>query len=233
MPDLAPSRGRLTPAVVGFLALYLGLTVWITIGRDLVAETAFTSVKNIGYVATMIVGVWALRDAIAASWSRTRARPWFTAAMALVGVALMGVASGLSELVRVLAGAPAVGANQAAIIHELLDGTGFPVTAILFVLVGGVVAPIVEELVFREVPFARLRRWLPTPVAFALTCVAFGALHVRGVDEWPLLILYAGYSAALSVAYLVSGRNIIASVGAHVVWNTAGLVFLLVAALVA
>ncbi|PRB13109.1 CPBP family intramembrane glutamic endopeptidase [Microbacterium sp. MYb62] len=87
-------------------------------------------------------------------------------------------------------------------------------------------SPVVEELVFREIPFARLRHVLSTRVAFALSCLVFGVIHLRGLDEWPLAILYIGFSAALATAYLLSKRNLLVSITAHVLWNGTGLVSL-------
>ena len=54
-----------------FLALYVVLTVWIFIGRELVPEAVFTGVKNSGYVVVMLLGVWVFRASFVRSWRTT------------------------------------------------------------------------------------------------------------------------------------------------------------------
>lgn len=210
-----------------FLALYVVLTVWIFIGREFVPEAAFTGVKNGGYVVVMLLGVWAFRASFVRSWLTTKQRPRRALGMVAVGLALMGVASAISQAALLVAGNSATGGNAAAISAEVLTASTSIVGAMLFVGLGGVVAPIVEELVFRELPLGQFRRVLSTRVAVTLSCLAFAAIHVRGWDEWPLMILYAGYAAALSTAYLLSGRNLLVCILAHVLWNGIGLVFLI------
>ncbi|WP_309102768.1 type II CAAX endopeptidase family protein [Microbacterium sp.] len=213
-----------------FSGLYIALTVWIFVGPKLVSEPVFAWVKNSGYVILMLTGAWVFRDGFARSWRTTRQRPLLAAGAVLIGLALMAVASAVSHLVTFVAAAPATGANQASISAEVLVASTSLAGGLVFVGTGGVAAPVVEELVFRELPFARLRRLLSTQAAFTLSCLVFGAIHLRGLNEWPLAILYVGFSAALATAYLVSKRNLLVSITAHVVWNGTGLTYLVLTA---
>ncbi|MGX1694262.1 hypothetical protein ACWIBQ_02615 [Microbacterium keratanolyticum] len=145
--------------------LYGLLTLWIILGRALVPETLFPGIKNSGYVAVMLVGVWMFRDALVRSWRTTRQRPFRALGMVLMALALMGVASAVSQAVVFFVGSSETGANQPAISSEVLTASASLFTAFLFVGLGGLVAPIVEELVFREVPFGRLRHVISTPAA--------------------------------------------------------------------
>ncbi|MBP3976394.1 CPBP family intramembrane glutamic endopeptidase [Microbacterium sp. BLY] len=217
------------PWTIGvFLALYAALTVWIIVGRDIADASVFAAVKNAGYAGLALGGGWAFRAGIARSWRTTRSRPLLAAGAVLLALALMGVASAVSQGVLLLVAAPPAGANQAAIAAEVLAASSSFVDGLLFVGVGGVAAPIVEELVFREVPLAPRRGRIGTAVAFAVSCLVFGGIHLRGVDEWPLAILYVGFAVALGAAYLVSQRNLLVTITAHVLWNGIGLGFLLV-----
>lgn len=218
---------RLTSGWQVFLGLYAVLTVWILVGRELVSEPVFTPVKNAGYIVVTLAGAWVFRDGFARSWRSTRQRPLRAAGAVVLGLALMAVASAVSHVVTLIVATPAVGGNQAAISAEVLVASTSLVGGLLFVGIGGVAAPVVEELVFRELPFARLQRLLSTWAAFVLSCLVFGAIHLRGLDEWPLAILYVAFSAALATAYLLSGRNLLVSITAHVLWNTTGLVYLI------
>ncbi len=209
-----------------FLALYGVLTAWIFFGRELVSETVFTSVKNGGYVVVMLLGVWVFRASFVRSWLLTKKRPLLAFGMVALGLALMGVASAISQAALLIAGGAAVSGNQAAISAEVLTASSTFVGALLFVGLGGVVAPIAEELVFRELALGQLQHVLSTRVAVIASCLVFAAIHVRGWDEWPLMILYAGYAAALSAAYLLSGRNLLVCILAHALWNGIGLAIL-------
>lgn len=213
-----------------FLILYLALTAWILGGRELVAEPVFAVLKNGGYVILALLGLWMFRDGFARSWRTTKQRPLLAAGAVLLGLALMAVASAASHVVTLVVAAPAIGENQAAISAEVLVASASLGGGLLFVGIGGVAAPVVEELMFREIPFTRLRRLLSTRSAFVLSCLVFGIIHLRGLHEWPLAILYIGFSAALATAYLVSKRNLLVSITAHVLWNGTGLAYLLLTA---
>ncbi|MFT4280188.1 hypothetical protein [Microbacterium sp.] len=70
----------------------------------------------------------------------------------LIGADLVG--DGAFRLVKNL--------GYAAIVAEVLASAASPLGGVLFVAIGRLVAPLVEELVFREIPFGRLRHRLPT-----------------------------------------------------------------------
>lgn len=229
-PTLTTTNRRTAAGWPVFVVLYAALTVWIFVGRQLAPEPTFAALKNAGYVVAMIVGVWAFRDGFVRSWRTTKQRPLLAAGMVVVGLALMGVASAVGVAAALLAGPAATGANQAAISAEALTASTSLVGALLFVGLGGVVAPVVEELAFRELPLGRFRELLSTRTAFLLSCLVFGLIHLRGWNEWPLAILYVGYAAALASTYLLSKRNLLVSIAAHALWNGTGLVYLLVTA---
>lgn len=224
------TTGRAAAGCLLFFGSYVVLTAWIFVGREFVPDSVFAVAKNGGYVAVMLMGVWVFRGSFMRSWRTTKQRPFLALGMVAAGLALMGVASAVSYAAVFLAGSSAAGANQAAISAEVLAASTSLVAALLFVGLGGVVAPFVEELVFREVPFGRLRNLLSTRTALILSSVAFAAVHVRDWEEWPLMILYVGYALAFAAAYLLSDRNLLVCIFAHVLWNGTGLAFLLVTA---
>lgn len=224
------AKARPASRALIFLGLYAALTAWILLGGEITPEPLFAGVKNGGYAILLIAGIWIFRDGFARSWRTTRQHPLRAGAMILLGLALMGTASAVSYAVSVFIAVPAAGENQAAISAEVLAASTSLASGLLFLAIGGLAAPIVEELAFREIPFSGLRSLLSTRMAFVLSCAVFGAIHLRGLEEWPLAILYVGFSAALATAYLLSGRNLLVSVTAHVLWNGTGLAYLLITA---
>lgn len=153
--------------------------------------------------------------------------------MVVVGVVLMGVASAVGQLASLGAGTPGAGENQAAISAEVLTASSSLPGAVFFIGLGGLVAPIVEELIFRELPLRRRRGTLATVIATSFSSLVFAAIHVRGWEEWPLMILYAGFGLALATVYVLSRRNLLVSISVHVLWNGFGLTYLIVTAAIA
>jgi len=109
--------------------------------------------------------------------------------------------------------------NQLSI-ELLLKSPGAP----LMILSSIILAPIVEELIFRKVIFELARnKW----VALSISSLAFGIVHVSnelfslsGFGHFlyvfvPYLLLGAGFSAT----YIVYKRNVITTIGAHMIWN--------------
>ena len=70
---------------------------------------------------------------------------------------------------------------------------------VLFFIVGGVVAPVAEEIVFRGVLFSYLRRW-GLPMAVLVSTALFAALHLPAV---PVTQVVGGM--VFAIAYHVSG----------------------------
>jgi hypothetical protein len=70
---------------------------------------------------------------------------------------------------------------------------------VLFFIVGGVVAPVAEEIVFRGVIFSYLRRW-GLPTAVLVSTALFAGLHLPAV---PVTQVVGGM--VFAIAYHVSG----------------------------
>lgn len=97
--------------------------------------------------------------------------------------------------------------------------THLPHTAqgvVLFCLVGGLVAPIAEEVFFRGVLYGFLRRW-GVLMAVIGTTVIFVAPHLKGVGI-PLTQIVGGI--VFAIAYEVEG-NLMVPITIHVLGNTA------------
>ena len=84
----------------------------------------------------------------------------------------------------------------------------------LYFLVGGIVAPLAEEIVFRGVIFGYLRRW-GLPAAVLISTALFGALHLPTI---PVTQIVGG--AVFAIAYHRSG-SLMTPIAIHVLGNLA------------
>ena len=85
---------------------------------------------------------------------------------------------------------------------------------VLFFLVGGIVAPVAEEIVFRGLIFGYLRRW-GVPAAVLISTALFAALHLPAV---PITQIVGGM--VFAVAYH-KGGSLMVPIVIHVLGNLA------------
>jgi membrane protease YdiL (CAAX protease family) len=119
-------------------------------------------------------------------------------------------------IVLVLTDAP-VSSNTEGI-REMRSDVAFRVA---IVLVAVVIAPIVEEIVFRGAVLRGLLSVMPAPVAVAVQGVLFGAAHFQpafGAGNVGLLLVLSAVGVALGTsAYLL--RRIVPAIAAHAILN--------------
>ncbi|KQQ65326.1 CPBP family intramembrane glutamic endopeptidase [Microbacterium sp. Leaf320] len=217
LPHVRPDR-PLTSAIVAFLVVY-GVVVaasgWVS---DILPPTARDLAVLTGVAVTAAAGVWVFRDAFAAGWDQTTARPLHTLGLVAAGiVASTAVAVGTVLLLAVTGHTP-TGLHTTGIV-PVRDGA-----PLLTMILIGIVGPIVEELVFRETALARLGRRISPVLALVASSLLFGALHVRGVDDLPLLLDTATAGMVLGAFFLLARRNIVVPLTIHVLWSVASIV---------
>jgi membrane protease YdiL (CAAX protease family) len=84
----------------------------------------------------------------------------------------------------------------------------------LFFVVGGIVAPLAEEIVFRGLIFGYLRRW-GIPSAILISTALFAALHLPAL---PITQIVGGF--VFAIAYH-TGRSLMVPIVIHVLGNLA------------
>lgn len=97
---------------------------------------------------------------------------------------------------------------------------------ILSILVIGVVAPLIEEIVFRGYMINRLLTWFSEKQAVLISAVVFGIVHIH-----PLWLIYATVLGYILAVVAVKKDNILYSVCIHFGFNFPSLVNALVEAL--
>ena len=106
---------------------------------------------------------------------------------------------------------------------DLLKATKGTLLTTLFVIFACVVAPFFEELQFRGFLYNALRRYVPAGWAAAISSLLFGAAHLSPLAVVPLAC--GGF--VLAVLYERT-RSLVATTIAHGLFNTAGIIALLV-----
>ncbi|KAL1551022.1 membrane-embedded CAAX protease MroQ-like [Salvia divinorum] len=101
-----------------------------------------------------------------------------------------------------------------------LIGSSSISTAALVGIVG-VLAPILEETVFRGFFMVALTKWLPTPIAVLVSAAVFAGAHLTP-GEFPQLFVLG---TALGLTYAQT-RNLLAPITIHAFWNS-GVILLL------
>lgn len=130
-------------------------------------------------------------------------------AIALIGVA-MSFFSGenpqreTDSLVRLL---PLIGSSS--------------VSTVCLVGITGVLAPLLEETLFRGFFMTSLTKWVPTPVAVVISASVFALAHLTP-GEFPQLFVLG---TALGLSYAQT-RNLLTPITIHSIWNS-GVILLL------
>ena len=85
----------------------------------------------------------------------------------------------------------------------------------------GIVAPIVEELFFRQFLIGSLGKHAPTWMSLAVSSVLFGMFHVYSLvaSEWINAVSFAAAGLGLGLVYVLSGRNVVLSGLLHIANN--------------
>jgi CAAX protease family protein len=99
-------------------------------------------------------------------------------------------------------------------------------TVVLVFLVAGILAPVVEELVFRGYLYPVFKRYFRMPVAIVLSSAIFAAIHLNVAALPPLFVL----ALCLAAAYEESG-SLVVPIAMHAMFNVVSLSYLLIATL--
>ncbi|XP_010683196.2 uncharacterized protein LOC104897927 [Beta vulgaris subsp. vulgaris] len=95
------------------------------------------------------------------------------------------------------------------------------ISTISLLAVTGVLAPILEETVFRGFFMVSMTKWVPTPVAVAISAAVFALAHLTP-GQFPQLFVLG---TALGFSYAQT-RNLMTSITIHAFWNSGVILFL-------
>ena len=186
---------QIAETVVGLTIVYKGVDKFRPLPGDvLVTDPARPFARRDGWLT------WALLTAVASPF-----------AIACAGA-----------LAAAVSGSEPVGRGTADAVAGVLGADASTVAA-LFV-VTAILAPILEETVFRGFLLPSLTKWMPVPAAVCVSALAFAGAHLSARD-FPQL---AAFGVLLGFSYARS-RNLLTTMAVHGAWN--GSVLLVLAAL--
>lgn len=101
----------------------------------------------------------------------------------------------------------------------LIGSSGISTACLLGIT--GVLAPVLEETVFRGFLMVSLTKWVPTPVSIIISAAAFALAHLTP-GEFPQLFILG---AVLGLSYAQT-RNLMTPITIHAFWNSAVILLL-------
>ncbi|MCC9192468.1 CPBP family intramembrane metalloprotease [Arthrobacter sp. zg-Y916] len=216
-----PLSYRFTRADGAALAFYVGALLLLSLTPAALAVTAVIedpvlASYAVNFTFYLIAGFLAVIAARAYVVRETRillTRPWLTLGVIPLSVIAMLVATMVLVLIT---GPPQTSVNQAAA-QDLMTSVSPWLIVPLFV----VLAPFVEEYIFRHLLIGKLSRRWNIWVCALLSLVLFSAIHVVQEADFslPVVAPYLAMGAVLVGVYIWAGNNFMLSYAVHAAKN--------------
>ncbi|QMS85673.1 CPBP family intramembrane glutamic endopeptidase [Candidatus Xianfuyuplasma coldseepsis] len=174
------------------------------------------------YLLLILLFVPAWRNSLIHAVKQSRKTLQYT----LYGVLLMFLAMVVIGIVYQLIGINDTSENQAFLDSLALNGSIYDkINLAVFAIV---LAPLVEEMVFRNALFQILRtnNMLPINVVITISAFTFGLMHT-GFSDLVQVFYYAGLGAILGYIYYRS-ETIVTPILVHMLYNTYGVIVMLI-----
>ncbi|MFB9072553.1 type II CAAX prenyl endopeptidase Rce1 family protein [Citricoccus parietis] len=183
-------------------------------------EGSFTfSINLISYSVLTVLALIACWKPFIASFRTFKQYGWLK--IGLIPV-IWFVCIMVNALVVMAAGQPIKSANQLAI-EEMTTQVAF----LPMVLVTVFMAPFVEEYIFRHLMIGKLSRWINVWVCVVISMVLFALIHFlsTGFNFDPVQVIpYLTLAAAITVAYVLTGKSLAYATILHVFNNLISIV---------
>lgn len=161
----------------------------------------------------MILGILIFRKTLKLDITRFKEKIWSNMGKIVLTFVLMLVGSMIFSFIQ--------SDNQAAV--DSLAKVGSPLSNLLFMITVGIIGPMNEELLFREVIIGQLGTKLPKWILVIVSSVLFGLIHITSLDQLPQTLPYIWNGLMLSLLYVRNKDNVLLSSGAHMLNNIIGL----------
>ena len=153
------------------------------------------------------------------AFSYLRTRP-FLKILLLFGLWILVVIVQAATRIALFGINPPVADNQQAVINAIFDG-GTGLVFCFFVAIG---VPMVEEVFYRHILIGKLSAYAPTWLVASISAALFAYMHCH---QWQDFFSYLPISIAVTLVYVMSGKNVAYSWLFHALNNTimVGLMF--------
>lgn len=191
---------------------------WLT---SLTSNLEFAQTLNIVYaiLSLIVFGLWYHRVFVKPFRDRVKKQPGGYSFHTIVSIILLGI--GLQYVTTLLTDALGVlSPEMVSSYNEQMSSQGYDDLSVMLLVYSILLAPIVEELVFRGLVFRFARHAMPFWFANILQAALFGFVHLNLVQG-----IYA-FAMGLFLGWVCHrGRGIKYSIPVHIVFNVIGCLF--------
>jgi len=178
-------------------------------------EYRFISITNLAlYLSLTIIFLVMLRSYLKEQFIYSKNNLHEFIKITILGLSGLLVAVLLTSTIMDLLGVTENSNNQ-EVLNGLLTAATFD--RIALVVFSVLLAPFVEEIVFRKAIFGLFEKF-SIPLAIAISGLSFGFIHVLSGD-YVQLIIYGSLGLALAYTYYRSNKNILTVISIHMIYN--------------
>lgn len=226
IPWLSYRFTRSDGVAAGFYVLFLLLLSFVPINIPglsvLIPDPVVAAyVINLGFYAVAgILALIAARRYVARETRVLATRPVLTAALIPIGVILTIIASMVGVIIA--------GQAETAVNQEAVQGLVTEMSPWLVVPLVVILAPFVEEYIFRHLLIGKLSRYWNIWACSLLSVLLFASIHIVGKESLslPVLMPYLATGAVLVAIYVWAGNNFMLSYGVHAAKNLLSVVLI-------
>ena len=178
-------------------------------------QIRLVSVTNLAlYLTLFLIFIYMLRSYFKDQFKFTKDNLHDFIKISILGVVTLFIAVFGASIIMELLGVTENSENQ-EVLNNLVTAAAFDKVALILFSV--LLAPVVEELVFRRAVFGFLEK-INTPLAIIVSGLSFGLIHVLSGD-YLQLIVYGSLGLVLAYIYYYSKKNIFTVIVVHMVYN--------------
>ena len=179
-------------------------------------KTFFCTLQFLSYVPLLILIIYFLRHEYVEDFVKFKKNIGKNLLYVFIGIIAMYASGMIVGMIYELLGVEGESNNE-SIIVLLLNSPGFPLMAVAVIIL----APIVEELVFRKLLFGtcEVTCGFPPMVAVILSALLFSFIHVSDLESLKFIFQYLALALPICIVYHLSGNNIIVTICMHIINN--------------
>ena len=176
----------------------------------------FCTLQFLSYVPLLILIMYFLRHEFAEDFKKFKNDAGKNIIFIIVGIVGMYAASMIISVIYETIGISGESSNESTI-DLLLDGPGVGLMIVAVVIL----APIVEEVIFRKLLFGTCETLcrFPPVVTIIISALVFSFIHVSDIESLKYIFQYIALALPICIVYHLSGKNIYVTIIMHIINN--------------